>query len=71
MGLGHKFKNIRYGPSPINFYTVLTMAYKTCSTADLLYNQYNMRERYILKKKWADPVYELNHSMKTFRGNID
>ena len=45
MGLGHKFKNIRYGPSPINFYTVLTMAYKTCSTADLLYNQYNMRER--------------------------
>ena len=45
MGLGHKLKNIRYSPSPSNFYTVLTMAYKTCLTADLLYNQYNMRER--------------------------
>ena len=43
--MGHKFKNIRYDPSPSNFYTVLTMAYKTCLTADSPYNQYNMRER--------------------------
>ena len=31
MGLGHKFKNIRYGPSPSNF--------------NLLYHKYNMAER--------------------------